>query len=164
MGFRSKVKKSTGQTTELPRLSAQHYGSVNLLGGVFLFMAVCQLLSFEEFQIVLVTIGLSSDIAWAVILILAELLAAVGFFKLRLSHALRIFSAISAILVSGFWFVQNIKLISEGLGGLLPNIGFFGSYLAQSPGWWTTLQTTVLILWVLYSLNLMRSSLSLKPE
>ena len=164
MGFRSKVKKSASQTTELPKLSNQRYGSVNLLGGVFLLMAVCQLLSFEEFQVLLTTIGLANNTAWAVLIILAELLAAVGFFKLRLSHALRVCSAAAAILVSGFWFIQNIKLISEGLGGLLPNMGFFGSYLAQSPGWWTTLETTVLILWVLYSLNLMRSSLSLNPE
>lgn len=156
------LKKSVNQTTEWPKVSNAHAGAVSLLGAVFVAMAVCQLITFNEFEIALALGGLDNQTTWAIGLILAEFLAAIGFFKLRISHLLRVLSAISALAVSGFWFLLNIKLISEGMAGLLPNIGFFGDFLAQSPGWWTTVETTILLLWVIYSLDLMRSSLSLE--
>ena len=161
MQLSTKLKRSATHATGPPNLGRQHSGMVNLLGLVFVAMAICQLISFNEFEIILALGGLSSDMPWAIMLILAELLAAVGFFRLHISHMLRVSSAISALDVSGFWFILNVKLISEGMAGLLPNIGFFGDFLAQSPGWWTTVETTILFLWVVYALDLMRSSLSL---
>jgi hypothetical protein len=158
----TKLKRSATTVTAPPSLPRNHTGAVTLLGIVFLAMAAAQLISFNEFEVVLAIGGFSNTAGVATLLILAELLAAVGFLSLRISHLLRILSAVAAIAVSGFWFVQNLRLISEGLGGLIPNIGFFGGYLAQSPGWWTTLEATVLVFWVIYSLNLMRSSLSLE--
>lgn len=158
----AKLKKSATQVTAPPNLPRNHAGAITLLGIVFLLMAATQLLSFDEFEIVLTIGGFSNATTVATVIILAELLAAVGFLKLRISHLLRVLSAISALAVSGFWFIYNIKLISEGLAGLMPNIGFFGQYLPQSPGWWTTLEATVLLFWVIYSLDLMRSSLSLE--
>jgi len=158
----TKLKKSATHVTAPPNLPKAHSGAVTLLGLVFLAMAVGQLIGFNEFEVVLTVGGISSAATVATLLILAELLAAVGFLNLRISHLLRVLSAVSAVAVSGFWFLYNLKLISEGLAGLMPNIGFFGEFLAQSPGWWTTIETTVLVFWVLYSLNLMRSSLSLE--
>ncbi|OGL25941.1 hypothetical protein A3E49_01805 [Candidatus Saccharibacteria bacterium RIFCSPHIGHO2_12_FULL_49_19] len=158
----TRLKKSATTVTAPPNLPKSHSGSVTLLGLVFLAMAVTQLISFNEFEVVLAVGGFGNTSVVATILILAELLAAVGFLRLRISHLLRVLSAISAVAVSGFWFVQNIRLISDGMAGLIPNVGFFGDYLVQSPGWWTTLQTAALVFWVIYSLNLMRSSLSLE--
>jgi len=157
----AKLKKSAQKPTKWPEVGRSHEGMVTLLGIVFLAMAITQLLTFNKFEIILYVGGLTAKTAWAVAIILAEILAAAGFFKIRISHLLRVLSAVAALSVSIFWFVYNIKLIADGLAGIVPNIGFFGDYLAQTPGWWTTLMTTVLVLWVIYALDLMRSSLSL---
>lgn len=143
-----------------PNLTSQQWNLTGLLGVVLIVMAILQLIGFSDFKDWIDSIGLSGPAVWAVVIIIAEVAAAVGFFKLRLSFGLRMLSAWLAILVSGFWFVENLRLVSEGKAGHVANSGFFGKYLHQSPSWWTVIEVTVLLFWVVYSLELTKASWS----
>lgn len=137
-----------------PKLTTQQWNTVGLLGVVLVVMAVLQAISFNDFKDWLSGIGLDSPAVWAVGLIVAEVLAAVSLFKLPLMNGARMFSGLLALLVAGFWFIQNLRLVSDGAAGQLTSSGLFGGYLEQSPGWWTVIEVTVLLLWAAYSVRL----------
>lgn len=142
-------------TDELPALRGKDWYLSNLLGAVFVVMAILQIISFNGFKEALRGIGLTSSPAvWAVLLIIVELWAMLGFFKIRLNPLARRLSGLFAVLVSGFWFIQTMKLVSEGAAGQLPGSGFFGKYLQQSPGWWTVVEASLLLFTVVYVLSL----------
>lgn len=142
-----------------PKLSAEEWNMTMLLGLAFVVMAVLQLTSFSDFRDALTSIGLTSTSAWAAALILAELWAAASFFKLRLSYAFRMASNFFAVLVSGFWFFETVRLVAADMTNLSNN-GFFGKYLTQSPGWWTVVEATVVLFWTLWAVNLTQDSVS----
>ncbi|MBX4191126.1 hypothetical protein KW794_03485, partial [Candidatus Saccharibacteria bacterium] len=60
-----------------------------------------------------------------------------------------------AVLVLGFWFVENLYLATSS-GGQLPSSGFFGNYLNQQPSWWSILEATILLFWVVYAAELLK--------
>lgn len=153
MAARSQVKGWT-EMADPPKLSTQQWNFVGLLGVVLIVMAVLQAISFNDFADWLNSIGLGAENVWAVGLIAAEVLAAVGLFKLPLMAGFRMFSGLLALLVAGFWFIQNLRLISDGAAGQLPSSGLFGGFLEQTPGWWTVIMVTVLLLWTAYSVRL----------
>lgn len=137
-----------------PRLTARDWNVAGLVGVVLLVMALLQAISFGDFTNWLSGIGLGSENIWAVGIIVAEIWAAVGFFKLPLMNGFRMVSSLLALAVAGFWFVQNLRLVSEGASGELQSSGFFGGFLEQSPGWWTVIGVTVFLILVVYSLRL----------
>lgn len=143
-----------GEMSQPPNLTDQQWGITSLLGVVLVVMALLQAIGFGDFKDWLDSIGLGAPATWAVVIIVAELWAALSFFKLPLMNGFRMIGAWLAILVSGFWFIENLRLVSEGKAGVLASSGFFGKYLTQSPGWWTVIEVTVLLLWVVYSLRL----------
>lgn len=148
------------EATDPPKLSSQQWNIVSLVGVILLVMAILQIASFNEFKNTLEIAGLSGPTAWAVVIIAAEILAAVGFFKLRLSHLLRVISSALAVLVGAFWFALNLKLVTVGAEGKLDSSGFFGKFLEQTPGWWTVVGVTILLFLTLYSVELVENSLS----
>jgi len=142
-----------------PTLRDQQWNMISLLGIVLIAMAVSQLVSFNDFKAWLADAGFSGPSGWAVGIIIAEVWAAAGFFKIRLSYLFRVVSAGLALVVSGFWFVLNLQLISNGTAEALSNSGFFGRFLPQAPGWWTVLEAGILLFWTLYALGLFKASL-----
>lgn len=154
---RKLTKKLSVQATEPPQLTDKEWNILGVVGLVFLLMAVLQLASFSEFSDWLKQVGFSQPKAWGVVLILAELWAAAGFFKLKLSPLFRIVSTTLALLVSGFWFVQNIRLVSGTMPDNLGSSGFFGRFLEQTPSWFTVLEAGALLFGVIYSLELFKS-------
>ncbi len=136
------------------KLSNQQWNVTGLLGVVLIVMAILQVIGFSDFKDWFDSLGFGAPSLWAVVLIVAEVWAALGFFKLKLMNGFRAISMILAILVGGFWFVENLRLVSEGKAGQLMNSGFFGKYLHQSPGWWTVIEVTVFLFWIVYSLRL----------
>ncbi len=143
MAERSKTNKVTVKAVDPPKLTDQQWNVLGLVGIIFFSMAILQLASFTYFKNWLESIDLAQPQLWAVGLILAELWASVGFFKIKLSPLFRMVSTVLALLVSGFWFIQNIRLVSDGASGVLMNSGFFGRFLAQTPSWWTVLESGI---------------------
>jgi hypothetical protein len=141
-----------------PVLTTRQWVLAAVPGVVLLIAAILQLVSFSDFVDALDSMGLPGPRAWAVCIILAELWGAAGFFMWRLSAGFRLVSNTLAVAVSLFWFVENLQLVSNGVGAQLDNSGFFGRFLTQSPGWWTVLETTVLLFWVVHKVGLMRDS------
>jgi len=137
--------------SSLPKLNDRQWQLSTLVGVVFLVMALLQVIGFSDFKNALDGIGLSSSpTLWAVLIIVVEVWGSLSFFKIRLNNLGRTLSNWFALLVSGFWFYETLKLVSEGAAGQLPNSGFFGKYLQQSPGWWTVVEASALLAFVLY--------------
>ena len=140
-----------------PKLSDKEWANVNVVGLVLLVMAAAQLVGFSEFKNWFAQVDMRDGTAWATGLIIAEVWAALSFSKARLSSAFRLVGHGIAIVVSGFWFVENLQLVSGGAAGQLNSSGYFGKYLLQSPGWWTIIEASVLLLWTLYAVNVLKN-------
>ncbi|HCM51554.1 TPA: hypothetical protein DIS56_00220 [Candidatus Saccharibacteria bacterium] len=138
-----------------PKLSQYDSWLTSLLAVVFLAMAILQVASFNDFKSALGGLGIAnSPETWAFILVVAEVWAALGFLKVRLHGLIRFFSGVFAVFAAGFWFVESLQVVAGTTAGQLANNGFFGKYLTQQPGWWTVLEASVLLFWVVYSLRL----------
>ena len=142
-------------TSAQPSLTDGQWNMAMAAGVILMVMAVLQVIGFSDFKDTLNGIGLTSNPAlWAVLILVAEVWGALGFFKIRLNNLGRMLSGLFALSVSFFWFYESLKLVSEGLAGQLTNSGFFGKYLQQSPGWWTVLEASVFLFWILYVVKL----------
>lgn len=142
-----------------PKLTDQQWNTAMVLGVVLLVMAVLQVVSFSQFKNTLDSIGLTSSPAlWAVLILVAEVWGSLGFFKIRLNILGRSLSTFFALAAASFWFYENLKLVSQGMTNQLTNSGFFGRYLHQAPGWWTVIEVTVFLFWVLYCLKLVNKA------
>ncbi len=148
--------KLSVKATSPPELSDKDWNILGVVGIVLFLMAILQLISFTDFKSWLEQVGFSQPAAWGVVLIMSEVWAGAGFFKIHLSPLFRIVSAILAFLVSGFWFIQNLRLVSGSSQPNLTNSGFFGNYLTQTPSWWTVLEVSLLLFGVIYALNLFK--------
>lgn len=158
MSAKSNLTNWSARAVNPPKLTDQQWGAIGVPGVVLLVMALCQIISFNDFSDVLTGLGLDGSNVWAAVIIVAELWGSAMFFKIRLSNPFKMVSALMAFVASGFWFIMNINLVSDGLSSSAENSGYFGRFLAQGPGWWTVIEATVLLLWVLYGLDLMRNS------
>lgn len=154
MAAKAAQLKGWGDMVDPPKLTNREWNMVGILGVVLVVMAILQVIGFSDFKVWLNSIGLGSPATWAVALIVAEVLAAVGFFKLKVMKGLRVVSSVLALLVAGFWFVENLRLVAQANAGELTNSGFFGKYLHQSPGWWTVLEVTIFLFWTIYAVKL----------
>lgn len=134
-----------------PKLNQADSWLAGLVAAVLLVMAILQVVSFTDFKGSLGGLGLSTPETWALVLIVAEVWAAVGFLRLKLHGLIRFFSAVFAVFVAGFWFVQSLQVVSSGAE--LANQGFFGKYLTQTPGWWTVIEASLLLFATLHILN-----------
>ena len=146
--------KGWGDMVDPPKLTNREWNMTGLLGVVLIVMAILQVIGFSDFKDWLDSIGLGSPVTWAVALIVAEVWAAVSFFKLKLMKGFRIIGGVLAVLVAGFWFFENLRLVAQANAGELTNSGFFGKFLHQSPGWWTVLEVSVFLFWTIYAVRL----------
>jgi hypothetical protein len=147
-----------------PKLDEQHWNLVGLLGVVFLIMALLQLWSYSSFKDWITASGMSGAASWAIVIVLFELLAAIGLFKVGLSYMARVITAAAVVLTSGFWFIETIRLVSGNYVDVLKNSGYFGRFLQQAPGWWTVIEATVLLAWSAYAVDLFKDELSPKNK
>lgn len=149
-------KHWSAQAMEPPTITQPEWNLTMLLGLVFIVMAILQIVGFSGFKDALGAMGLQSPATWGVVLIILELWAASAFFKLRLSMAFRMASSLFALLVSGFWFYETVRLVGADLTTNATNVGYFGRYLVQSPGWWTVIEATVVLFWTFWAVSLTR--------
>jgi hypothetical protein len=141
------------EATNPSKLSREQWWASSALGVVLIVMAATQLITFGDFRDTLQNMGLSSPTTWAVLVIAAELWGAANLFKLRLSHLFRLFSVAGAVAVASFWFVESLQIVANNTVAATSN-GFFGGWLNQTPGWWTVIEASVLLFWVLYAVSL----------
>ncbi len=153
----AKSKVTSKKTTFLakaetpPKQTDQEWFFTSLLGLLFVVMAILQLASFNDFKDALSNTGFSNPTTWGTLIIAIELWASAAFFKLRLSTAFRRASGFFALVVSGFWFYESIRVVSDGM--TLTNSGYFGRFLALSPDLWTTLAASVVLAWTLWAVE-----------
>jgi hypothetical protein len=145
-----------GGTSGKPELSQRSWNMLAVPAVILAVMAILQIISFGKFKDWLDEIRVGGPAVVAVIIIIAELWGAVSLLQIGMSRALRFVGVSLAVLVSSFWFVENLQIASSGGAGQLPNSGFFGKYLMQSPGWWTILEVTILLFWVVYAAELLK--------
>lgn len=146
--------KGWTQMADPPKLTSRQWYITSLLGIVLLVAAVLQAVSFGDFKNWFDDLGFGAPALWAVGVIVTEVWAALGFFRLPLMNGFRKVSSWLAVLVSGFWFIQTLRLVSDGAAGELSNSGYFGGLLTQSPSWWTVIGVTAVLLLTVYSLKL----------
>jgi hypothetical protein len=156
MANRAQSKGWPVKAVDAPRLSTTEWVLSAVPAVVLLVAAILQLISFADFRDILGGFGLPGPTAWAVCVIIAELWGVAGFFKWRLSVGFRAVSHTMAVLAAGFWFVENLQLVSNGMGNQLNNSGFFGRFLAQQPGWWTVVEVSIFLFWVVYKVELLQ--------
>ncbi|HET9721803.1 MAG TPA: hypothetical protein VFP32_02125 [Candidatus Saccharimonadales bacterium] len=147
---------SATRTTETPSLNKNQWNVLVVPAIVLFVMAILQLISFNSFKNWLNDVEIGWSTLVAIVVIIAELWGAASLLRVGMSRTLRRWGVAVAILVSGFWFVETMRLVSGGTAGQLPNSGYFGKYLTQTPGWLTAIEVSILLLWVVYSAELLR--------
>jgi len=152
---RGRVKRDG--LNQKPDLSQTQWYILGIPAVVLFVMAVLQILSFNEFKDWLNGIRVGWPTFVAVMIIVAELLGALSLTQVNISRSLRFTGLTLGVLVSGFWFIENLQLASSGAAGQLPNSGFFGNFLTQSPGLWSIMEVTILFFWVLYAAELLKT-------
>jgi len=144
---------SGGERT--PNLNAMSWNLMALPAAALAVMAILQAISFGKFKDWLESIRIGWPAVVAVVIIVAELWGAISLLRIPLPAALRFIGISLAVLVVGFWFVETLYLTTS-TAGQLPNSGFFGKYLSQSPGWWTVLEATIALYLVVYAAELLK--------
>ncbi len=148
------VKSWSQMYANPPKLSQTAMAAVSVVALVLLVMAVLQAISFSAFKGALGGLGLTAATSfWAVVIIVAEVWAAMSLLNVKLPGLVRFFGGVLAVLVSGFWLVSNIKVIAGTTAADISSSGFFGKYLMQKPGWWTVVEATLLLFMVIYTLK-----------
>jgi hypothetical protein len=141
--------------SKTPSLSSMHWNLLAIPAAVLAVMAILQAISFGKFKDWIEGVRIGWPAVVAVVIILAELWGAICLLRLPLSPVVRFMGVALAVLVSGFWFVENLYVTSAS-SGQLPSSAFFGKYLSQSPGWWTVLEVSLLLFWVIYAAELLK--------
>jgi hypothetical protein len=139
----------------VPSLTAMNWNVMAIPAAVLAVMAILQIISFNEFKDWLESIRIGWPVAVAVAIIIAELLGALSLLRIPMPVMLRFLGVGLAILVTGFWFVETLYLTTS-TAGQLPNSGYFGKYLSQSPGWWTVLEATIMLFLIVYAAELLK--------
>jgi|GEM_PF-3710235 len=125
-----------------PALSSRQWMLGGLVGIVLFIMAISQILTVSDFEANFSLQGLSASRAAAFLIIVGELWAAAGLFKIKLSRLFRNFANGSALLVGLFWFTWNAYL---AVSPFKFSTNFFGGYTHQVPGIWSLLESLLLV-------------------
>lgn len=140
---------------KVAELSPRQWNLLAVPAAVLAVMAILQIISFGGFNDWLVSVRIGWPTVMAIVIIVAEIAGALSLLRLPVSPMMRFLGLTLAVLVAGFWFVENLYLATS-TGGQLPSSGLFGKYLNQQPSWWTVLEVSVLLYWVLYGAELLK--------
>lgn len=139
----------------VPNVNTAGWNILALPAAVLAVMAILQAISFGSFKDFLDGLRIGAPAVTAILIIIAELWSALSLLRVPLPAVFRYFGVLLALLVSGFWFIENLYFTTTS-SGQLPNSGFFGKYLTQSPGWWTVVEVSILLFWVVYGARLLK--------
>lgn len=138
-----------------PDLNSASWNWLAVPAAVLAVMAILQIISFGSFKDWLDSIRIGWPVAVAIAIIIAELWGAVSLLRIPMNALLRFIGISVALLVAGFWFIENLYLATS-TAGQLPTSGYFGKYLNQQPGWWTVLEATIMLFWLVYAAELFK--------
>jgi hypothetical protein len=139
----------------VPNVNAAGWNILAIPAAALVVMGVLQAVSFGSFKDFLDGVRIGAPTLTGILIIIAEFWAALSLLRIPLPAVFRYFGILLSILVSGFWFVENLFFTTSS-GGQLPNSGFFGKYLTQSPGWWTVVEVSILLFWIIHSARLLK--------
>lgn len=138
-----------------PNVSSRGWNLLAIPAAVLLVMAILQAVSFSAFKDFLDTINIGAPAVVAVAIIIAEVFGALSLLRIPMNPTLRFFGLSLAVLVTGFWFIENLFLLTSNLPANGTS-GFFGKFLAQAPSWWTAVEVSILLFWVVYAAELLK--------
>lgn len=139
-----------------PGLSPASWNVLAIPAAVLFVMAILQVIGFGKFKDFLDNIKVGWPAVVAVVIIIAELWGAISLLRVPMSAMMRFFGVSLAVIVTGFWFIENLFLVTSDTARALQNSGLFGKYLSQTPGWWTVIEVSLLLFWVVYSAELLK--------
>jgi len=119
-------------------------------------MAILQAIGFGRFKDFLDNIKVGWPALVAVVIIIAEIWGALSLLRVPMSAMLRFIGVSLAVAVVSFWFVETLFLVTSDTARALQNNGLFGKYLSQTPGWWTVIEVSILLFWVVYAAELLK--------
>ncbi len=139
-----------------PQLSTQSWNLLAIPAAVLVVMATLQIISFGKFKDWLDQIRVGWPAVVAVVVIIAELWGALSLLRISMHGMLRILGVSLAVIVSGFWFLENLYVVTGSYTHQVQSSGLFGKYLSQTPGWWTVIEVTILLFWIVYAAELLK--------
>jgi hypothetical protein len=152
--MRSLSNWSGGDKT--PGVSPMGWNLMAIPAAVLFVMAILQIISFGKFKDFLDGINVGWPAVVAVIIIVAEVWGGISLLRIPMHGMLRFWGILMAVLVSGFWFIENLFLVTSETAKASGNSGFFGKYLSQTPGWWTVVEVTIFLFWIVYAAELLK--------
>lgn len=122
--------------------------TISLLYAVVLIaFAVTQLFSYPDFQLLVQSYWLPGGVPTAYLLsaviVIAEVLALPFLLRMKVSSLFRILSMILGWVVPVLWLGISLWLLLSV--NAVSNIGFLGTILVLTPGWWTVLISLALV-------------------
>lgn len=132
--------------------------SISILYAVILVsFAVTQLFTFEAFLVYMLSLNLpfseNINYAFAPLLIVAEVFALPFLLRMRLSWAFRYFSLGLGCVAAVLWLFLSSWIVLAGAP--VDSVGFFGTLVSLTPGWWAifiSLSLVVLAAWSAWGL------------
>src|SRR3954451_8663380 len=101
-----------------PEATSRQWNLLAIPAAVLAVMAILQIISFGQFKNWLDSIRIGWPTAVAVVIIIAELIGAVSLLRMPLNAMLRFWGIALAVLVAGFWFIENLYLTTSTGGQL----------------------------------------------
>ena len=105
---------------------------------ILVVLVLCQLFTFDKFLTLLQSFGLAGGAAFArfiaSILVVSEVFALPFLLRLDLSHLMRVVSMVMGWLVPLVWLGLSLWLVFTI--NAISNIGFLGTVVSLTPGWW----------------------------
>jgi hypothetical protein len=139
-----------------PDLSPANWNMLAIPAAVLLVMAILQAISFGKFKDFLDGIHVGWPALVAIVIIVAEVWGALSLLRIPMNSTMRFFGVSMAVLVTFFWFIENLFLVTSDTAKALGSSGFFGKYLTQVPGWWTVIEISLLLFVILFSAELLK--------
>ena len=113
---------------------------------IIVVMVVAQLFTFDTFVLLVKEFnfpgGVRSADFLSALVVIAEVFALPFLLRMPLSKAFRWVSMVSGWLVAGLWLYVSLRLVLQASS--VHNVGFLGTVVAITPGWWAILLSVVL--------------------
>jgi hypothetical protein len=146
------------KSTPAPKPRTAESAQIAILYAVVLVVfVVTQLFTFEEFLVYIQSVNLpfseKVNYAFVPLLVAAELFSLPFLLRMRLSPVFRYLSLFLGCVVAGLWIFLSSWIVLSG--ALVDSIGFLGTLVVITPGWWaifTSLSLGVLAAWSAWGL------------